>query len=393
MYDFQTVRGAHEGKLSLESLLANLDQVRTGIAIYDNNLTLVFANKRVRSYLPYLYTALDTGKTLLEGIEYQLVMLFPTKNPDRLRERAAIILDQIQTGQDMHVNTPAGIRLKSTYSKLASGGYILTTTDVTDHIEYEEELTKSREEADKANQAKSTFLANMSHEIRTPMSGVYMAAQLLKRQLLQLNHPALNDLADVLIGSAEHLNGIINDVLTMSKIEAGHIDICPQGGSLSEVLRDSVKAQSLVAQNAGIDLKLGIDSSLPEGLYFDALRIRQCVTNLVNNALKFTSTGSVTLAVLYDPKTSIVTLHVADTGIGIAARDRDKIFSSFGQSSQVDAENYGGTGLGLSISRKLARLMGGDITLTSEVGTGSIFTLTFESEPVYRFEAADVKAA
>jgi len=203
----------------------------------------------------------------------------------------------------------------------------------------------------------------------------------------------LNNLADILIQSSGHLSGIINDVLTISKIEAGHIDIVRQDGSLADELKDLMRGHNLVAQNAGIELKLGIDSSLPENLSFDALRIRQCVTNLMNNALKFTPSGSITVAVIYDPKTYIVTLHVSDTGIGIAASDRDKIFSLFEQSSQFKVENSGGTGLGLTISRNLARLMGGDITLTSELGKGSIFTLTFKSEPVSKFKSADVKVA
>ena len=393
MVDAITMQGPQRIELSMESLLADLDQIRTGIAIYDAEFNLVFANKRVRSYLPYLYTALDTGSTLLEGIESQVTMSSPNDDPETRKNRALEIFEVIKKSGTMLVNTPVGIRLKSTYSETKTGGYILTTTDVTDHVNYEDELAKSRDEAKRASQIKTQFLANMTHEIRTPMSGVFMAAQLLRQEIQRLNQPKLLELAEILTGSAEHLSGIINDVLVLSKIEAGHVEIAPQNGSLADTLRVLMQAQKLVATDSGIQLKLAIDPSVPTGLSFDPLRVRQCVTNLVTNALKFTSAGSVTVAVLYDPETSLVTIHVADTGIGIAPFACEKIFGQFGQVTTELNQVSTGSGLGLPISRNLARLMGGDIRVKSKVGKGSVFTFTFKSKRVANFNIADVKAA
>lgn len=369
----------HQMTVEKQLSFSDLDQIRSGIAVYNQSLELVFANKRIRSYLPDLYARLDAGGTLLDAIERQLEVNFPDISADDCKERALSVQEKILNEESMEVNTPSGIRLKSTYSKTASGYYILTTTDVTDHIIYERELANARLEAERANKAKSEFLANMSHEIRTPMSGVFMAAQLLQTQLRALDHPKLSELADVLIGSSQHLSGVINDILVVSKIEAGQLELNVQLGDLADMLRLLVKSQAYVAENAGLELKLILDPNLPRSLSFDSLRVRQCVTNLLNNALKFTASGSVTLAALYDAGINLVTIHVIDTGPGIAAENQEKIFSEFGQALGANATTKVGTGLGLSISRNLANLMGGDLKLASKLGEGSAFSLTFPS--------------
>lgn len=381
MQNGNTVLGARGTDLSSEGLFADLDEVKTGIAIYTRDFQLIFANRAVREYLPKLYETLDAGGSLLDGILAQVRAISPNVKDIECQSRAKHIHALIEKAGTMELDTPTGIRLKSTYSKTSTGNYILTTADVTDHIRYEERLSETTYEAEQANQAKSEFLANMSHEIRTPMSGVFMAAQLLQQQLKTLNLPELSDLADILVGSTSHLSGVINQVLDMSKIEAGQVDIVQQDGSLSDMLRVLVKSQSLVAEERGIYLKLAVDPRLPKRMSYDPLRVRQCVMNLVNNALKFTAIGGVTIGVLYNPETSMVTIHVADTGPGIAAEDRMRVFGQFGQVKDSKHQPFAGTGLGLSISRNLAQLMGGDIKLTSELGRGAVFSLAFISEP------------
>lgn len=359
---------------------SDLDQLRTGVAIYSSEFELIFANARIRSYLPDLYERLDKGGTLFEAVEVQLEINLPELSAEDRQKRTSFIMDKIRNEGTMEVETPSGNRLQSSYSKTKQGCYILTTFDVSERVQYGTRLAEARRAADKANHAKSVFLANMSHEIRTPMSGVFMAAQLLQIKLRASNQPELIELADTLVNSAKHLGDIISDVLIMSKIEAGQIDLAPQDASLSELLHTLIKSQQSIVQQRDLELICVIDPKLPARLIFDPLRVRQCVTNLINNALKFTPSGRITVAALFDPASQDVTIHVVDTGIGIAPEQTMKVFEEFKQASGSTANEFGGTGLGLAISRNLAKLMGGDLKLTSELGRGSIFTLTFSCE-------------
>ena len=378
---------------SVREVFSDLDQLRTGVAIYDAKFELVFANKRIRSYLPDLYAALDAGASLINAIEAQLKVNFPSLTEEQYLDRTLAIAQKIKNEETMELDTLTGIRLKSAYSRTDRGSYILTTSDITDHIKYEAQLAEARVIAEKANRAKSVFLANMSHEIRTPMSGVFMAAQLLQRKLRDTNQPELLELADTLVRSANHLGDIINDVLTISKIEAGQIELSPMESSLVEILENLIKSQKPIAERSGLDLNLVVDTKLPKRLIIDPLRVRQCVTNLLGNALKFTPSGHVTLAVMFDPDIGTVTIHVADTGIGIAPDHQDRVFEEFKQASADTSNGFGGTGLGLPISRNLAMLMGGDLKVTSEFGKGSIFTLTFESQLPDDSAGARIQAA
>lgn len=360
-----------------------LNQMTTGIAIYDEDLVnLIFANKAIRQYLPNLYRNLDKGISIRDAIGGQVRLIYPDMEDDLCEARADKIFAEIKKCGQMEVTTAAGITLSSSYDRTKGGRYIVSTMDVTERVKASEKLAKARAEAESANLAKTEFLARMSHEIRTPLSGVSMAAQLLQQRLRVTNQTELAGLADILVESADHMGAIINDVLDLSKIEAGQIELVLSENSLSEMIRIFKKSQDYVAEEQGIDLKFVVDPNLPERLIYDKVRVRQCVTNLVSNALKFTAFGSVTIAVLFNPETYGVTVHVVDTGIGISPEEQAKVFDHFAQAKQDVETARRGTGLGLAISRKLARLMGGDIKLTSELGKGSVFTLTFASKPV-----------
>ncbi len=360
-----------------------LNQMQTGIAIYDKDLkNLTFANTAIRGYLPHLYASLDAGLSVREGLAAQIYYIFPDLKDDEREARADYIYDNIKNLGKMEVTTPAGLTLSSTYDKTPEGSYIVSTMDVTERVNNATQLAKARADADAANAAKTEFLANMSHEIRTPLSGVAMAAQLLQRRLIATQQTELAGLADILTESANHLSAIINDVLDLSKIEAGQIELVLSENSFSDMISVFKKSQDYVAADRGVELKLVVDPKLPERLIYDKVRVRQCVTNLVSNALKFTPVGSVTIAVLFDPETYGVTVHVVDTGIGIAANEQASVFDHFAQAKQGVEVAQMGTGLGLSISRNLARLMGGDIKVTSELGKGSAFTLTLATKPV-----------
>jgi len=236
------------------------------------------------------------------------------------------------------------------------------------------ELEKAKIAAEKADVAKSTFLANMSHEIRTPMNALIGLTEVLADGELS---PQQKEYLSLIQDSSQSLLEIINSILDYSKIEAGKMALEPRITALSPLIQSLSGLFRISAKEKGLDLMLEIDPDLPEAVLCDTIRLRQILSNLLSNAIKFTHEGSVTLrCFIEEPSNEKCTLvfQVADTGIGIPQKNLEDIFKAFEQSSNSSASKYGGTGLGLAISRKLAEMMGGTLTVTSELGFGSTFT-------------------
>ncbi|HEV7254710.1 MAG TPA: ATP-binding protein [Mesorhizobium sp.] len=237
------------------------------------------------------------------------------------------------------------------------------------------ELRVAKEEAERANAAKSDFLATMSHEIRTPMNGMMVMAEMLSAAPLAPKHLRY---AEIIRRSGRGLLGIINDILDFSKIEAGMLSLEAIPFSLDAAVEDTASLFAERAREKGLAIALFVAPDLPRTCIGDPTRLGQVIGNLVNNALKFTETGGVTVEVLRSGRAvgegSVgIEVHVRDTGIGISAEKRDRIFERFSQADQTITRRYGGTGLGLSISRRLVEAMGGELTVESEVGRGSDF--------------------
>jgi two-component system sensor histidine kinase/response regulator len=282
-----------------------------------------------------------------------------------------------------------------------TAGWVGTLADVTAEAGAEAAMSDARDKATEASRLKSDFLANMSHEIRTPMNGVIGMTDLLLETNLDARQ---RDYAQTVRNSGEALLTVINDILDFSKVEAGKLEIEDLEFDLRGVVDDVVDLLASSAQAKQLELVAVIDHAVPALVFGDPGRVRQVLTNLVGNAIKFTNTGEVVVRVSrldasttdqHDPTHAVIRFEVADTGVGIDPENLALVFQPFVQADTSTSRKYGGTGLGLAISNHLVTLMGGDCGAASEPDRGSTFWFTIDvradgEQPTYGSVARDV---
>lgn len=352
----------------------SINTIRDGFAVFNDRHELVIANQ---SYLrPFAgYPEVRPGishERLAEILAFDGMVEL-----DGLAPRAWV--DQIVARWQLDPIPQANLRFVNggtarLMDRRARGGDIVSLVrDTTAITRHEAELDEARRRAEAASRAKSAFLANMSHEIRTPMNGVVGMAELL-------GDTALNDeqrlYAETIRSSGEALLNIINDVLDFSKIEADKLSLLPEPFDLERCIHEVLILLQAGARKRRIDLILDYDMFLPTRFLADPGRMRQVLTNLVGNAVKFTENGHVLIRVVgleAGAGRQQVNVTVEDTGIGIAPDQQDRIFAEFSQVDDQANRRFEGTGLGLAITRRLIEMMGGRIWLESELGVGSCF--------------------
>lgn len=261
-------------------------------------------------------------------------------------------------------------------------------------VQANHELALARKQADQANIMKSQFLATMSHELRTPLTAIMGYTEIQLAGMAGDLTPEQVNYQERVLANAEHLLGLINDVLDLSKIEAGRMELVKRPFNVRNWVDEIVAQNKVLAETKGLQFEVDLESHMPEVVVGDAARLKQIAINLLSNAIKFTDVGSVKMHI---GRNDLETWHlvVTDTGVGIPVHAQDTIFEEFRQVDNTSTRRHGGTGLGLAIVRKLALMMGGTIRVKSELGKGSTFTMILpfasESEAVAEPQAALVK--
>lgn len=343
----------------------------------DGYETLSLMRKKNKTkYLPVIFVSAihQSDLHIIKGIETGAVDFIPKPIiPEILIGKVSIFLDLYTQKQE----------LKELLQKLEKNN---------------KELEIQKIKAEEATRVKAMFLANMSHEIRTPLNGIIGISKILEESNLKKEQI---ELTRIITSSGENLLNIINDILDFSKIEAGQIQLENIEFNLSEVINNIVKLLKLNAEKKGISMSVEINNDIPKILRGDPFRLNQIMTNLVNNAIKFTEKGSVAIQVnLLNKENNTVGLlfKIIDTGIGISKEGRKKLFKQFSQSESSTTRKYGGTGLGLSICSNLVSLMNGEIGVESEVNKGSKFWFklnykyTVKEKEDVRIEKIDIPA-
>ncbi len=354
---------------------AALDTIADGLLLLDANERIAFANAAFADKLGISADRLqgmDASKLPWSKETLSQIDCFPWAKGVADKDRVRVLLKLSVPGEQQRVlQTNASIvQQDGTYY-----GALVSLDDVTVLEETKVELEKSKSAADDANRAKSEFLARMSHEIRTPMTAILGFADVLRRGY-EADSTERQEYLETIHSSGTHLLNLINDILDLSKVESGKMELDVMGYSPVSVIHEVTSILSVRAQEKGIELGYNFDTKIPETIQTDPVRLRQALTNLVGNAVKFTEKGEVRVRVRMDfnGDQPMLVMDVVDTGIGIPKEKLDKVFSPFAQADTSITRRFGGTGLGLAISRKLARALGGDLTVASEVGKGSVFT-------------------
>jgi signal transduction histidine kinase/DNA-binding response OmpR family regulator len=368
-------------------LRVTFDNMEHGVLMFDRELKLAAWNRQVMELLElpqaflesepgyddYLHFLAERGEYASGDVEAEVRRLTANIARDYRWERTR----------------PDGTVLEIRHSGLPEGGCIIIYTDITERKRYEEALTAARDQAEAMSLTKSAFLANMSHELRTPLNAIIGVTEMLQEDARDLKRDDEIEPLNRVSGAARHLLALINDILDLSKIEAGRMELNLETFSIAPLIDDVVKTFETLAVNNGN--RIVVCDPATKSIHADQMRVRQTLLNLVSNANKFTERGTVTIRARRREidNREWVEIAVTDTGIGMTPAQMEKLFQEFSQVDSSTTRKYGGTGLGLAISQRFCRMMGGDISVQSEAGRGSTFTINLPANVV----GIDVAAA
>ncbi|HEY0598707.1 hybrid sensor histidine kinase/response regulator [Brevundimonas sp.] len=375
---------------ALNQIREAIDAMPDGLAFFDAEDRLVLWNNRYDEVNPELSSNLQAGMTFREIIQIGLDEGLYAEARGREEEWISERIESRRALSAMMEQRIAGDRwLRVADRRTAAGGIVTVCTDITDLKNDARALAEARDAAQAANAAKSQFLANMSHEIRTPLNGVIGVAQALSGTDLS---PQQTEMLELIQSSGRTLQVLLSDILDLARVESGRLELADEPFDLGRAVREAAQLYETSARDKGLQFFVEITPEADRWIAGDVVRLKQILTNLVSNAVKFTSEGFVSLTAAAGPDRDggpTLRFSVEDTGIGFDSQTRDRLFSRFEQADGAITRKFGGSGLGLAISRQLAEMMGGELDCESEPGGGSAFILTI---PVRGAEAPAVPA-
>ncbi len=348
-----------------------LDTLTVGLLLIDTRDRILFTNRLLADSL-----GLDSATSV--GTTASSLAWIRDEESSQLPWTDSLSTGQMISGRILHFkNGDQRLTFNVNCTPILGRGLMVTFEDITELEENKVQLAKARDAAEQANQSKSAFLANMSHEIRTPMNAILGFTEVLRRNIERDENKRRRHL-NTIHSSGTHLLNLINDILDLSKIEADRLEVELIPCAVHQVVADVVTVMRVRAEEKHISLDYQFEGEVPETITSDPARLRQILTNLVGNAIKFTESGGVRIVtqLVRDGDEPKMVIQVVDTGIGMSEEAAAKVFDPFSQADVSVTRRFGGTGLGLSISKRLAEALGGGISLTSEAGLGSVFTVT-----------------
>ncbi|MCL4819412.1 MAG: PAS domain S-box protein [Vicinamibacteria bacterium] len=376
------LRDVTERKLDEATLRQSEARFRSAVETLGEGLVITDAFDRITYVNSRMAELADRTPEEMIGRTVEELLIPEDELPD-YRERMQIRLQGVSEQYELRLKKKGGeafwAEISASPFRGADGqvaGTLGAVMDVSERKRIQEELIAAVDAAEDASRAKSAFLANMSHELRTPLNAIIGYSEMLAEEMRDRELDDLLADLDKVYGAGKHLLGLINDILDLSKIEAGKMDFVLEDFAVPDLLRDLQGTIQPLAIKSGNQLEIVCPDALPR-VKADMMRVRQILLNLLSNANKFTEKGRVTLRVEEATvgQAAGLAFHVTDTGIGITPEAMERLFQPFMQADYTSTRKYGGTGLGLTICRQLAHKMGGDVTVKSEVGQGSTFTV------------------
>ncbi|WP_295315189.1 response regulator [Roseobacter sp.] len=384
-----------EARAQRNTILTAIETIPDGFALFDNEDRLLLFNERFRSVFDHIKDIIETGTgfedILRTQIDRDTVDLQDMPAEDWIAHQVARHKNPPDSRQEVRMG---GAWIQIAKRKTPDGGTVAVYSDITDLKKKQAQLEDANDQALAASSAKSQFLASMSHELRTPLNAIIGYSEMLSEDAQDMGFDTATEDLEKIMASGRHLLSLINDVLDLSKIEAGKMEVYVESFDLGPLLDEVVATVAPLVSKNGNELVLNTNFSNPQ-IETDKTKLRQNLFNLLSNAAKFTENGKITLDVSgrHNDGKDYFSFSVTDEGIGMTPEQSDKLFQAFVQADQSTTRNFGGTGLGLAIAQQFTRMMGGRISVQSEEGVGSVFSFeipaTFEgvTEP-----GADVTA-